>query len=361
MSAWSRPQPSEGKTLTLPAGDDISSTGRVWRLAAVVPCAVIFCSMALLQWQDYASSPVFTSYESRYLEEVVFPGVTVCMWPPFNPKRLEDIGVKYNFSHHCVRVYNGIYYKLNSQVRRIKLKTATPTIRPSSPPFPPSTAASPLPPPTASSAHTYFILQLKKLSREYNGVERCTDAKYFWPAEDRFKPKYVHDWKCYQEHFKMYVLVHPPGHPPLLMDGITATQLVPTANKVKTRIRVSLDLYDRLKSGGCRVEQYVKFPKYTASVVGSLANQSEVEAACLTSCPETCRVLHYTTTDTTDADNNIEVAFERPMYNQILESWSYSSVQLVSNVESLASLFLGVSLYQILTCCLSQHQDEDIN
>ncbi|XP_042234707.1 uncharacterized protein LOC121874575 isoform X2 [Homarus americanus] len=115
MSAWSRPQPSEGKTLTLPAGDDISSTGRVWRLAAVVPCAVIFCSMALLQWQDYASSPVFTSYESRYLEEVVFPGVTVCMWPPFNPKRLEDIGVKYNFSHHCVRVYNGIYYKLKCE------------------------------------------------------------------------------------------------------------------------------------------------------------------------------------------------------------------------------------------------------
>ncbi|XP_042234706.1 uncharacterized protein LOC121874575 isoform X1 [Homarus americanus] len=247
MSAWSRPQPSEGKTLTLPAGDDISSTGRVWRLAAVVPCAVIFCSMALLQWQDYASSPVFTSYESRYLEEVVFPGVTVCMWPPFNPKRLEDIGVKYNFSHHCVRVYNGIYYKLKCEWMQVYEELLWE--------LPGAAWDQDLDQVWEEAAWrpSDLFISYKKLSREYNGVERCTDAKYFWPAEDRFKPKYVHDWKCYQEHFKMYVLVHPPGHPPLLMDGITATQLVPTANKVKTRIRVSLDLYDRLKSGGCRV------------------------------------------------------------------------------------------------------------
>ncbi|XP_069185798.1 uncharacterized protein [Procambarus clarkii] len=378
--------------------EEVRRSGWVLSLAAMLPCAVIFCSMALLKWREYASFPVYTSYKTHYLEEVIFPGVTFCVWPPFNPRRLADLGVGYNFSHHCQRLYEGLNFKTKCdwvQVFKELLKELPGAW-------------------TQDLGHIWqegawrpqdLFTSFTKLSRQFNvGLQRCGDAKYFWKRDQMFLPNSVHDfWKCYLDYFKMFVVVHPPHEAPVLLDPMTTTEVMVAANNVKTRIEVSLDVYDRLSSGetpcvqeeeaassqdacvqrcvadaavsqrGCRLpyaawsaaplcsrEEYMAFPKFDPSAIDSLSNRSHAWAACLAACPETCRVLRYTTSDTIASKSNIEVAFARPLYNEISESWSYSSVQLVSDVASVASLFLGVSFYQILTCCLHQRRSDDV-
>lgn len=46
------------------------------------------------------------------MTNLIFPGVTFCVFPPFNPKRLAELGITYNFSHHCYKDYDGINWKL---------------------------------------------------------------------------------------------------------------------------------------------------------------------------------------------------------------------------------------------------------
>ncbi|KAK3864652.1 hypothetical protein Pcinc_029689 [Petrolisthes cinctipes] len=414
-------------------------TNIIWTMVAALPCAVIFSGMALLQWQEYASDPVFTSYETHYMTDLVFPGVTFCVFPPFNPKRLAELGITYNFSHHCYKDYDGINWKVKCDWLGVyeelleELPGAWPrplhqiwedaAWRPTDlfisyslgkenyqvkneedpeAPLQPSLTAlnrcfTFTSPSTLVRPNTVLAIKLTKLANEYRGLERCTDAKYYWNLDNMYLPGSIHDfWKCYQDQFKMHILVHPPGQQPFLLEGITSNQLKLTSNTVRMRVEMSLDIYERLRTDslpcvtsakvpggsrgtciqrclaeatvkqfGCRLpyvtwlsaplcsrRQYKDYPKYQNKVLESVGNKSQVAGKCQASCPETCRVLHYTTTDTASTNTNIEVAFTRPMYNQVQESWAYSTTQLVSNVGSLASLFLGVSLYQLLTCCL---------
>ncbi|CAL4103247.1 unnamed protein product, partial [Meganyctiphanes norvegica] len=93
-------------------------------------------------------------------------------------------------------------------------------------------------------------------------------------------------------------------------------------------------------------------------------NISEEQRQCEAKCPDPCRIYQYSFKDvdmqsSSNSKQNIEVEFGRPMFNTIEEAWAYTGFNLVSNVGSLASLFLGVSLYQCLTCCCDTNDDDD--
>lgn len=67
---------------------------------AYLPFTVAFITLASATVTDFISEPVYSTFRTRH-QEVSFPGFTMCVWPPFQPGRLKDIGVDYNFSKHC--------------------------------------------------------------------------------------------------------------------------------------------------------------------------------------------------------------------------------------------------------------------
>ncbi|XP_066972297.1 uncharacterized protein [Macrobrachium rosenbergii] len=425
----------------------------LWWMMAAIPCAIIFFPLAIYQFQDYSAFPVFTSYETRYLEDVVFPSVTFCMWPPFHPHRLASAGVFYNFSHHCNKFYDSeitfkyncdweavfnellnvlpgnwtgdlqtlwknVAWKKSDLFRSLKFGWETFDIVDSSYDMTENREKSPLtpvvtslnrcftftPPQPKVTPHTELTLKLTNLRAQIVKRVRCYDPTYYWPMDEMFSPKWVEEcWTCYIYEFKLNIFVHPPHQMPLLAEDGSYYQFALTSNTFGARLEVSLDAFDRLSTPsspcvdarsipggtrqsciqqclsqaaidkmGCRLpyanwssaplcsrEDYATFPKYFASPGEILQDPLEARRRCEESCPESCTLLHYSTSQGSAKLTEVSVAFQKPMFTQVSESWRYSTIQLVSNIGSLASLFLGISLYQILTCCFNSGEEDE--
>ncbi|XP_068234448.1 uncharacterized protein [Palaemon carinicauda] len=425
----------------------------LWWMIAFIPCAVIFFPLAINQYLDYSTYPVFTSYETRYLEDVVFPSVTFCMWPPFHPHRLASAGVSYNFSHHCNKfwdsnitfkyncdwdgvfnellndlpgnwtgdletLWRNVAWKKSDLFRSIKFDSETYEISESfrestknNEKLPMKTVVTSLnrcftftSPRSRVTPHSELIIQLTNLKSQIMKRIRCYDPTYYWPMDGMFSPIWLEDcWSCYIYKFKLNIFVHAPHQIPLLADDGTYFPVALTSNTFGARLEVSLDAFNRLstpsspcvdarnitgghrpsciqqcltraaiKKVGCRLpfanwssaplcsrEDYAIFPKYFNSPGEILQDPLEAKRQCEESCPQSCNLLYYSVNQGSAKLTDVSIAFQKPMFTQVSESWRYSSVQLLSNIGSLASLFLGISLYQILTCCLSPEEEEE--
>ncbi|XP_064096523.1 uncharacterized protein LOC135208350 [Macrobrachium nipponense] len=366
-----------------------------WWMMAAIPCAVIFFPLAINQYQAYSAFPVFTSYETRYLEDVIFPSVTFCLWPPFHPHRLASAGVFYNFSHHCTKFYDSeatfkyncdweavfnellndlpgnwtgdlqtlwknVAWKKSDLFRSLNFAWETFDIADSSYDATENQEQNPLrtvvtslnrcftftPPRPKVTPHTELVLKLTlgtmtceptNLKAQIMKRVRCYDPTYYWPMDEMFDPKWVEEcWSCYIYEFKLNIFVHPPNQMPLLAEDGSYHQVALTSNTFGVRLEVSLDAFDRLSTpsspcvdarnipGGTR-EDYATFPKYFASPGEILQDPLEARRRCEESCPESCTLLHYSTNQGSAKLTEVSIAFQKPMFTQLIVDMSLAA------------------------------------